>query len=73
MQSRCGGRGGWNIPATKSILPFFVKCIIDMETKELNLLKLETSKNNMETEILSESVLAKDWLSPEEDEAWKKL
>jgi hypothetical protein len=27
----------------------------------------------METAILSESVLAKDWLSPEEDEAWKNL
>jgi hypothetical protein len=25
----------------------------------------------METVILSESMLAKDWLSPEEEEAWK--
>ena len=47
--------------------------IIDMKTKELNLLKLKISKNEMETVILSESVLAKDWLSPEEDEAWKNL
>jgi hypothetical protein len=31
------------------------------------------SKKRMETVILSESVLAKDWLSPEEDEAWKNL
>jgi hypothetical protein len=44
-----------------------------METKELNLLKLKTSKNKMETEILIESVLAKDWLSPKEAEAWKNL
>jgi len=34
---------------------------------------METSKKRMETAMLSESVLAKDWLSPEEDEAWKDL
>ncbi len=27
----------------------------------------------LETYLLSESALAKDWLSPEEDEAWKYL
>ena len=27
----------------------------------------------METYLLSESALAKDWLRPEEDEAWKDL
>jgi len=27
----------------------------------------------MEDAILSEPVLARDWLSPEEDEAWKDL
>ena len=27
----------------------------------------------LETYLLSESALAKDWLSPEEDEAWKDL
>jgi hypothetical protein len=36
-------------------------------------LKGKASKKRMETVILSESVLAKDWLSPEEDEAWKNL
>lgn len=36
-------------------------------------LKEKASKKRMETEILSESVLAKEWLSPEEDEAWKNL
>jgi len=39
----------------------------------IHLLKEKASKNRMETAILSESVLAKDWLSPEEDEAWKNL
>lgn len=36
-------------------------------------LKGKASKEGMETAILSQSVLAKDWLSPEEDEAWKNL
>ena len=36
-------------------------------------LKVKASKKGMEASILSESVLAKDWLSPEEDEAWKNL
>jgi len=36
-------------------------------------LKEKASKKGMETAILSESVLSKDWLSPEEDEAWKDL
>jgi len=39
----------------------------------IHLLKAKASKNRMETAILSESVLAKYWLSPEEDEAWKNL
>ena len=36
-------------------------------------LKGKASKKKMETVILSEPVLAKEWLSPEEDEAWKDL
>ncbi|MDD1749371.1 MAG: DUF2281 domain-containing protein [Methanothrix sp.] len=39
----------------------------------IHLLKAKASKNGMETAILSESVLAKDWQSAEEDEAWKNL
>jgi hypothetical protein len=39
----------------------------------IHFLNGETSKERMGTAILSESVLAKDWLSPEEDEAWKNL
>lgn len=30
-------------------------------------------RERMETALLSESALSKDWLSPEEDEAWKDL
>ena len=39
----------------------------------IHFLKEKASKNRMETSILSESVLAKDWLNAEEDEAWKNL
>ncbi|WP_457627373.1 DUF2281 domain-containing protein [Persephonella sp.] len=38
------------------------------------LIKLnELSKEKLETAILSEASLKEDWLSPEEDEAWKDL
>ncbi len=38
------------------------------------LIKLnELSKEKLETAILSEKALEDDWLSPEEDEAWKNL
>jgi hypothetical protein len=39
----------------------------------IHFLKGKASRKRMETAILSESMLAKDWLSPEEDEAWKNL
>ena len=39
----------------------------------IHFLKGKASKNGNETMILSESVLARDWLSSEEDEAWKNL
>jgi hypothetical protein len=36
-------------------------------------LEKEISNEKLETAILSESSLEKDWLIPEEDEAWKDL
>lgn len=36
-------------------------------------LKKKYSKENMEVTLLSESSLQKDWLAPEEDEAWQDL
>jgi hypothetical protein len=36
-------------------------------------LKLKNLKNIPETMILSENSLAKDWDTPEEDEAWANL
>jgi hypothetical protein len=36
-------------------------------------LKTKTLKERWSTSIASESSLKKDWLRPEEDEAWKSL
>jgi len=36
-------------------------------------LKARLTRERFETAIASEPVLAKDWLRPEEDEAWKNL
>jgi hypothetical protein len=36
-------------------------------------LKLRKGKEKLDTVIASESSLKKDWLLPEEDEAWKDL
>ncbi len=39
----------------------------------VNYLKGKLLKKKLEITILSESSLQKDWLSPEEDEAWQNL
>lgn len=36
-------------------------------------LKAKKIKNRLDSAIASESSLKKDWLNPEEDEAWKSL
>ena len=36
-------------------------------------IKMKSQSNKMETMLMSESSLRKDWLKPEEDEAWKDL
>ena len=36
-------------------------------------LKSKAASENMENYILSENVLREDWLSPEDEEAWKDL
>jgi hypothetical protein len=52
---------------------FFSEPYLEEMLVFIHFLKGKASKERMETAILSESVLAKDWLSPEEDEAWKNL
>lgn len=39
----------------------------------LRFLKAKQSREKLETTILSESSLRKEWLSQEEDEAWQDL
>jgi len=39
----------------------------------LQFLKVKYDKNKLESSLLSESALQKDWLKSEEDEAWHNL
>jgi Protein of unknown function (DUF2281) len=39
----------------------------------LEFLKAKHQQEQQEVVLLSESALAKDWLKPEEDEAWQNL
>ena len=39
----------------------------------LQFLKLKYDKDKLESSVLSESSLQKDWLKSEEDEAWQNL
>ncbi|MGK7895146.1 MAG: DUF2281 domain-containing protein [Xenococcus sp. (in: cyanobacteria)] len=41
--------------------------------KFVQYLKYKHQQEQLETTLLSESVLAKDWSTPEEDEAWQDL
>ena len=41
--------------------------------KFVQYLKYKHQQEQLETTLLSESSLAKDWLTPEEDEAWQDL
>lgn len=39
----------------------------------IQFLKVKATQEHLETVFLSESALRKDWLRPEEDEAWQSL
>jgi len=39
----------------------------------IQFLKVRATQEHLETVLLSESALRKDWLRPEEDEAWQSL
>lgn len=47
--------------------------VIDELLDFLRFLKAKKKEQPLETALLSEKVLAKDWLRPEEEEAWKNL
>ena len=54
-------------------LAFLEKKNKDKDIIPLPLEKVESLLENMENSMMSESSLKKDWLSPEEEEAWKDL
>jgi hypothetical protein len=39
----------------------------------IHFLKAKTLREKLDTAMMSESSLGKDWLDPEEDEAWQSL
>ena len=39
----------------------------------IRFLKTRVAQERLETALLSETALRKDWLRPEEDEAWREL
>ncbi len=39
----------------------------------VHFLKIKTSREKLDIAMMSESSLEKDWLKPEEDEAWQNL
>ena len=47
----------------------FLEEILDF----IRFLKIKAKTNKLETMIASESSLKRDWLRPEEDEAWRNL
>lgn len=53
----------------ENLSPTFVQEVLDF----IRFLKNKTVKEHLETALLSESALRKDWLCPEEDEAWLDL
>ena len=47
--------------------------LLDQVLEFLLSLKSQYQQEKLEITMMSESSLAKDWLSPEEDEAWQNL
>ena len=47
--------------------------VLDEILDYINFIKEKLIKQKLETALLSESCLKKDWLRPEEDEAWQDL
>jgi len=66
-----------NVMETKDLILKEIEMVPEPCLEEIldfvRFLKEKSSRKRMETEILSESVLARDWLRPEEDEAWGDL
>jgi len=57
------------IREVEGFTPVFLQEVLDF----VQFLKDKATQDNLETALLSESALRKDWLKPEEDEAWRSL
>jgi hypothetical protein len=66
-----------NVMETKDLILKEIEMVPEPCLEEIldfvRFLKEKSSRKRMETAILSESVLARDWLRLEEDEAWGDL
>lgn len=62
---------------TKNIIIDELRDIPDEFASEIldfiKFLKIQKKSEKIQTHLASEASLAKDWLKPEEDEAWKDL
>ncbi len=47
--------------------------VLDEVADFIRFLRVRVARDSMETAVASESSLRKDWLRPEEDEAWQDL
>lgn len=50
-----------------------MKAITKQELDFVRFLKSQNTRQSYQTTLVSEAVLKRDWLRPEEDEAWKAL
>ena len=57
------------IREVEDLPPAFLQEVLDF----VQFLKVKATQEYLETALLSESALRKDWLKPEEDEAWQGL
>ncbi len=63
-----------NLPLNFNHVVDIIKQLPYSEKLKLSeILKRETKQDKVLTHLASEKVLAKDWMLPEEDEAWKDL
>lgn len=53
----------------EGLSPLLLQEVLDF----VRFLKAKTARWGLETALLSETVLSRDWLRPEEDEAWRDL
>ena len=68
---------GYNIMNTKELLINEIKEVPEPLLTEVldfvHFLKAKIVREELDVAIVSESALSKDWLRPEEDEAWQNL